>query len=154
MSASIFHAVSRKSGPTALILSRQNLPILNDIPLEARRLGTLRGAYIAKRETGTLKKIIIATGSELQYAVEAGKIEPQTRVVSMPCMELFERQDAQYKEEVLPPDCKNRIAIEAGVTGMWYKYADKVIGTDDFGFSADGPELFEAFGINTKSLLG
>lgn len=148
------HAVSRKSGPTALILSRQNLPILNDIPLEARRLGTLRGAYIAKRETGTLKKIIIATGSELQYAVEAGKIEPQTRVVSMPCMELFERQDTQYKEEVLPSDCKNRIAIEAGVTGMWYKYASKVIGTDDFGFSADGPELFEAFGINAKSLLG
>ena len=72
----------------------------------------------------------------------------------MPCMELFERQDTQYKEEVLPPDCKNRIAIEAGVTGMWYKYASKVIGTDDFGFSADGPELFEAFGINAKSLLG
>lgn len=146
-------ALARKDGPTALILSRQNLPILNDIPVQTRRLGTLRGAYIAKREIGELKKIIIATGSELQYAMSAGKIEPQTRVVSMPCMELFERQSAEYKEEILPSDCQNRIAIEAGVTGMWYKYAKKVIGTDDFGFSADTPELFAAFGINTQSLL-
>lgn len=148
------HALARKDGPTALILSRQNLPIQNDIPVETRRLGTLRGAYIAKREVGALRKIIIATGSELQYAMQAGKIEPDTRVVSMPCMELFERQSAEYKDEVLPADCRNRIAIEAGVTGMWYKYAKKVVGTDDFGFSADTPELFEAFKINTQSLLG
>ena len=86
--------------------------------------------------------------------MQAGKIEPDTRVVSMPCMELFERQSAEYKDEVLPADCRNRIAIEAGVTGMWYKYAKKVVGTDDFGFSADTPELFEAFKINTQSLLG
>ena len=72
----------------------------------------------------------------------------------MPCMELFERQDAEYKDEVLPPDCQNRIAIEAGVTGLWHKYAKKAVGTDDFGFSADGPELFESFGINAQSLLG
>lgn len=148
------HALARKDGPTALALSRQNLPILDEIPVETRRLGTLRGAYIAKREAGDLKKIIIATGSELQCALEAGKIEPHTRVVSMPCMELFERQDAEYKDEVLPPDCQNRIAIEAGVTGLWHKYAKKAVGTDDFGFSADGPELFESFGINAQSLLG
>ena len=147
-------ALARKDGPTALILSRQNLPILNSIPVETRRLGTLKGAYIAKKETAALSKIIIATGSELQYALSAGAKEPGTRVVSMPSMEVFERQNDEYKEQVLPKSCKNRIAIEAGITAMWYKYADKVVGTDDFGFSADTPELFEAFGINEKSLLG
>lgn len=147
-------ALARKDGPTALILSRQNLPILNSIPVETRRFGTLKGAYIAKKETAPLSKIIIATGSELQYAISAGAKEPGTRVVSMPSMEVFERQSSEYKEDVLPKSCRNRIAIEAGISAMWYKYADKVVGTDDFGFSADTPELFEAFGINEKSLLG
>ncbi len=147
-------ALARKDGPTALILSRQNLPILNSIPVETRRFGTLKGAYIAKKETAPLSKIIIATGSELQYAISAGAKEPGTRVVSMPSMEAFERQSSEYKEDVLPKSCRNRIAIEAGISAMWYKYADKVVGTDDFGFSADTPELFEAFGINEKSLLG
>ena len=147
-------ALTRKDGPTALALSRQDLPILNSIPVSVRREGTLKGAYIAKKETEKLEKIIIATGSELQLALKAGEKEPATRVVSMPCMEAFERQSAEYKEEVLPECCKNRIAIEAGITGLWYKYADRVVGTDDFGFSADTPELFEAFGINEESVLG
>ena len=90
----------------------------------------------------------------MQYAISAGAKEPGTRVVSMPSMEVFERQSSEYKEDVLPKSCRNRIAIEAGISAMWYKYADKVVGTDDFGFSADTPELFEAFGINEKSLLG
>lgn len=147
-------ALARKNGPTALILSRQNLPLLSKVPAQTKRLGTLRGAYIAKREIGKLEKIVIATGSEVQWAMKAGEIEATTRVVSMPSMEIFERQSAEYKEEVLPSSCTNRIAIEAGVSLPWYKYAKKVVATDDFGFSADAPYLFEAFNIGEKPLLG
>ena len=147
-------ALARKDGPTALILSRQNLPLLSKVPAQTKRLGTLRGAYIAKREIGRLEKIVIATGSEVQWAMKAGEIEAATRVVSMPSMEIFERQSAEYKEEVLPSSCTNRIAIEAGVSLPWYKYAKKVVATDDFGFSADAPYLFEAFNIGEKPLLG
>ena len=86
--------------------------------------------------------------------MKAGEIEATTRVVSMPSMEIFERQSAEYKEEVLPSSCQNRIAIEAGVSLPWYKYAKKVVATDDFGFSADAPYLFEAFNICEKPLLG
>ncbi len=147
-------ALARKDGPTALILSRQNLPLLSKVPAQTKRLGTLKGAYIAKREIGKLEKIVIATGSEVQWAMKAGEIEATTRVVSMPSMEIFERQSAEYKEEVLPSSCTNRIAIEAGVSLPWYKYAKKVVATDDFGFSADAPYLFEAFNIGEKPLLG
>lgn len=147
-------ALARKDGPTALILSRQNLPLLSKVPAQTKRLGTLKGAYIAKREIGKLEKIVIATGSEVQWAMKAGEIEATTRVVSMPSMEIFERQSAEYREEVLPSSCQNRIAIEAGVSLPWYKYAKKVVATDDFGFSADAPYLFEAFNIGEKPLLG
>ena len=147
-------ALARKDGPTALILSRQNLPLLSKVPAQTKRLGTLKGAYIAKREIGKLEKIVIATGSEVQWAMKAGEMEATTRVVSMPSMEIFERQSAEYKEEVLPSSCTNRIAIEAGVSLPWYKYAKKVVATDDFGFSADAPYLFEAFNIGEKPLLG
>ncbi len=147
-------AMAKKDGPTALILSRQNLPLLNSISAQEKRLGTLKGAYVAKKESGELKKIIIATGSELQWAMKAGEKEPNTRVVSMPSMEVFDRQSDSYKDEVLPQSCKNRIAIEAGISQMWYKYASKVVATDDFGFSADAPYLFDAFKINEESLLG
>ena len=147
-------ALAHTDGPTALILSRQNLPLLAKVPAQTKRLGTLKGAYIAKKEIGKLEKIVIATGSEVQWAMKAGEIEATTRVVSMPSMEIFERQSAEYKEEVLPPSCQNRIAIEAGVSLPWYKYAKKVVATDDFGFSADAPYLFEAFNISEKPLLG
>lgn len=147
-------ALARKDGPTALILSRQNLPLLSKVPAQTKRLGTLKGAYIAKREIGKLEKIVIATGSEVQWAMKAGEMEATTRVVSMPSMEIFERQSAEYKEDVLPSSCTNRIAIEAGVSLPWYKYAKKVVATDDFGFSADAPYLFEAFNIGEKPLLG
>ena len=147
-------ALARTDGPTALILSRQNLPLLAKVPAQTKRLGTLKGAYVAKKEIGRLEKIVIATGSEVQWAMKAGEIEATTRVVSMPSMEIFERQSAEYKEEVLPSSCQNRIAIEAGVSLPWYKYAKKVVATDDFGFSADAPYLFEAFNISEKPLLG
>lgn len=147
-------ALAKKDGPTALILSRQNLPLLSSIPAQTKREGTLKGAYIAKKETAPLKKIIIATGSELQWALKAGEQEASTRVVSMPSMEVFERQSEEYKSEVLPQSCQNRIAIEAGISQPWYKYASKIVATDDFGFSADAPYLFDAFNISEKPLLG
>mmetsp|Transcript_38723 Transcript_38723/g.71739 ORF Transcript_38723/g.71739 Transcript_38723/m.71739 type:complete len:96 (+) Transcript_38723:2-289(+) len=78
------------------------------------------------------------------------------RVVSMPCFERFDRQDASYKEEVLPPSCTKRLAIEAGVTGMWYKYVGldgKVIGTDKFGFSAPGDTVMAEFGLTAANLV-
>merc|ERR1740123_2018923 len=147
-------SVDRKNGPSALVLSRQNVRTLSEIPVASRRMGTLRGGYVALKETAQLELIILASGSELQLAMEAAKeLGGAVRVVSMPCFERFERQDDAYKAEVLPACITKRVAIEAGVSGLWYKYANKVIGTDDFGFSAPGGTVMDAFGINVENLL-
>jgi len=150
-------SVDRKDGPTALILSRQNVRTLNEISVADRRMGTLKGGYVALKETGDLKMIILGSGSELQWALDAAKdLGDGVRVVSMPCFERFERQDAAYKAEVLPSSCTKRLAIEAGVSGLWYKYVGldgKVIGTDKFGFSAPGDTVMEAFGMNAKNVV-
>merc|ERR1711918_216760 len=132
-------------GPTALILSRQDLPILDVEP--SKREGTLMGGYTIVKETAELENIIIAVGSELHLAVEAAaELGAGTRVVSMPCVELFERQSAEYIESVLPKAMKSKTtAVEAGVTSPWYKYADKVLGVDTFGESAPAP-LFRGQG--------
>lgn len=101
--------------------------------------------------------IIIASGSELSVAMDAAKeLGDGVRVVSMPSMEIFERQSDDYKEEVLPASCTKRVAVEAGVTPMWYKYVGmegKVLGTDKFGLSAPGDTVFEQFGINAKGVV-
>lgn len=150
-------SVTRMNGPTALIFSRQNVRTLNEIPVKDRREGTLKGGYIAKKETGDLSMIIMASGSELQWAMDAAKeLGDGVRVVSMPCFERFDRQSADYKESVLPASCTKRVAIEAGVTGLWYKYTGlngKVIGTDKFGFSAPGDTVMKEFGITTENLV-
>jgi transketolase len=150
-------SVDRKNGPTALILSRQNVRTLNEISVADRRMGTLKGGYVALKETGDLKMILLGSGSELQWALDAAKdLGDGVRVVSMPCFERFERQDAAYKAEVLPSSCTKRVAIEAGVSGLWYKYVGldgKVIGTDKFGFSAPGDTVMAAFGMNAENLL-
>lgn len=150
--AAMVHSVTRKEGPTALIFSRQNVKQNDDMDYMARREGALKGAYIAKKETGDLDLIIIATGSEVQHALEAAKDMPGARVVSMPCMELYERQSADYKESVLPSSCTKRIAMEAGVTGLWYKYASKVVGVDRFGFSAPGDIVMKELGMSADNL--
>jgi len=140
-------------GPTAFILSRQDLPNMTSIPVEVRREGTLKGAYIAKKETAVLENILIASGSEVLLALEAAeKLGAGTRVVSMPCMEIFDAQSNDYKKSVLP-ECKNVIAIEAGSSLPWHKYANKFVCTDTFGFSADGPELYEHFEITVDGVL-
>ena len=150
--AAYVSSVTRKEGPTALILSRQNLAQNTDMAAMERREGALKGAYIAKKESGDLDLIILATGSEVQHALAAAKDMPGARVVSMPCMELYERQSDDYKETVLPSTCTKRIAMEAGVSGLWYKYASKVVGVDRFGFSAPGDIVMKELGMSAENL--
>merc|ERR1712176_723031 len=150
--AAMIHSVTRKEGPVALIFSRQNIDQNNDMDYVERREGTLKGAYVAKKESGDLDLIIMATGSEVQHALKAAADLPGARVVSMPCMELFERQSDDYKESVLPSSCTKRIAMEAGVTGLWYKYASKVVGVDRFGFSAPGDIVMKELGMTAENL--
>ncbi len=150
-------AMQHTTGPTALILSRQSVPTLADIPVGERRHGVLRGAYVAIRETTPLETILLASGSELQHALSAAStLGPSTRVVSVPCMERFDREPAAYREELLPPSCTRRVAIEAGVTGLWYKYVGSegsVVGIDRFGISAPGAEVLAKLGITPEALI-
>ncbi|MGH7945561.1 MAG: transketolase-like TK C-terminal-containing protein, partial [Opitutaceae bacterium] len=150
-------ALERMDGPTLLALTRQALPMLNDIPLQARREGVLKGGYVAARETAELSHILIATGSELQYALAAAKtLGAGVRVVSMPCTQRFDRQSAGYRESVLPTSCRKRVAIEAGVTLMWHKYVGldgKVIGIDRFGLSAPAGAVFKELGITAEAVV-
>jgi transketolase len=149
-------AFSRADGPTLLALSRQDLPHQGHLSAAARREGTLKGAYVLVKESAPLEAIVIATGSEVQWAVEAAKGRPGVRVVSMPSMEIFDRQDAAYRESVLPAACTKRIAIEAGVTGLWWKYVGtqgQVIGIDRFGISAPGNQVFKELGITTEAVV-
>jgi transketolase len=150
--AAMVSSVTRQEGPTALIFSRQNMNQNNDMDYMARRAGALKGGYIAKKETGDLDLIILATGSEVQHALTVAADMSGARVVSMPCIEAFERQSDEYKEDVLPSSCTKRVAMEAGVTGLWYKYASKVVGVDEFGFSAPGDIVMKAKGMTAENL--
>ncbi len=150
-------AAQRIDGPTLIALTRQVVPILNDVDLSARREGVLRGGYIAKKEKGKLDLIIMSCGSELQHALAAAKeLGDGTRVVSMPCFERFERESEKYREEVLPESCRRRVAIEAGVPEIWYQYVGldgKVIGLHEFGLSAPGAEVMKERGIDAKHVI-
>jgi len=150
--ASFVSSVTRKEGPTALIFSRQNMDQNDAVDYMERREGALKGAYIAKKETEDLDLIILATGSEVQHALKAAADLPGARVVSMPCMSVYERQSDDYKESVLPSSCTKRIAMEAGVSGLWYKYASKVVGVDRFGFSAPGDIVMSELGMTPENL--
>lgn len=150
--AAFVSSVTHKEGPTALIFSRQNMDQNDAMDYMARREGALKGAYVAKKETADLDLIIMATGSEVQHALKAAADLPGARVVSMPCMEVFEAQSDDYKESVLPSSCTKRIAMEAGVSGLWYKYASKVVGVDRFGFSAPGDIVMKELGMSPENL--
>merc|ERR1712154_661687 len=153
--AAYVSSVTRKEGPTALILSRQGIDQNDALPAAERRAGTLKGGYVAKKETAPLDLIIMATGSEVQHALKAAADIPGARVVSLPCFEAFERQSDSYKEEVMPASCTKRIAMEAGVSGLWYKYVGtqgKVLGVDRFGFSAPGDIVMKELGMTAESL--
>jgi transketolase len=150
-------AAQHVDGPTLLALSRQAVPMLNEIDVKTRREGVARGGYIAKRETGKLDLILMSCGSELQHAMKAAaELGEGTRVVSLPCFERFNRQPAEYREEVLPRSCRRRVAIEAGVPDTWYQYVGldgKIIGLHRFGISAPGDQAMKEFGIDAAHVV-
>jgi transketolase len=149
-------ALQHKDGPTALVLSRQNLPTL-----EVAAGSVAKGAYVvAESSTPTPELILIATGSEVSLALAAkAKLDSEgisTRVVSMPSMELFDAQDESYRTSILPKDVRKRVAIEAGASLGWYKYVGDggaVIGLDRFGASADGDVIMEKLGFNVDNVV-
>ncbi|MEC7358091.1 MAG: transketolase [Verrucomicrobiota bacterium] len=155
--AAFVGALQRGDGPTALMLTRQGIPNMDEISAEERRSGTLRGGYIAKKEEGDLTTILLASGSEVQHAmIAAEKIGDGVRVVSMPCFERFDREPKEYREEILPSSCTKRIAIEAGVSGLWWKYVGdegKVIGIDRFGISAPGGTVMTELSMTPEALI-
>src|ERR1700730_8973020 len=155
--AAFVAAIQRTDGPTLLALTRQAVPMLNDVDLTARREGVARGGYIAKKEKGKLDLIIISCGSELQHALAAAKeLGENVRVVSMACFERFERESEKYREEVLPKSCRKRVAIEAGVPDTWYQYVGldgKVVGLRRFGMSAPGAEVMKELGIDAQHVV-
>jgi transketolase len=149
----------RVAGPTAMIFSRQTLPA--QITHVDQALLAHRGGYILVPEQGNLDAIIIATGSEVALAVEAAErltaAGKGIRVVSMPCAEVFEAQEAGYREAVLPSDVLARVAVEAAHTDFWYKYVGldgRVVGMSSFGESAPAGDLFHHFGITTDNVVG
>ena len=155
--AAFVGALQRGDGPTALMLTRQGIPNMDEISAEERRSGTLRGGYIAKKEEGDLTTILLASGSEVQHAMSAAeKIGDGVRVVSMPCFERFDRESQEYREKILPSSCTKRIAIEAGVSGLWWKYVGdngKVIGIDRFGISAPGGTVMTELSMTPETLI-
>ena len=150
-------AFMKTDGPTMLVLTRQNLPTQNDIPVATRREGVVHGGYIAKKETGKLEFILLASGSELQHALKAAEtLGAGARVVSMPCFERFERQSAEYKESVLPKSCRKRVSIEAGISDPWFRYVGldgKTVAIDRFGLSAPGNIVMEQLGITAAKVV-
>ncbi len=150
-------ALEKKSGPTLIALSRQAVPIYNEIPVATRREGVLKGAYIAVKETAALEVILLSAGSELAHAVAAAKtLGAGVRVVSVPCFERFEAQSAEYRESVLPNAMRKRVAIEAGVSDPWFKLVGldgKVVGIDRFGISAPGNQVMEKLGMTAQSVV-
>ena len=152
-------AIERKDGPTSLIFSRQGLP--HQVRSDEQLSLIAHGGYILKDCGGKPEAIIIATGSEVALAMEAAKqLEEEghkVRVVSMPCTEVFDLQDHEYRESVLPSDVTARVAVEAGVTDFWWKYVGpqgRVIGIDRFGESAPANVLFPHFGFTVDHVVG
>ncbi|MEN8549274.1 transketolase [Acinetobacter soli] len=147
-------ALERKDGPTALILSRQNLPFQSRT--EAQIQDAAKGGYVLAKEKGELKAIIIATGSEVSIAMDAYAQLEGVRVVSMPCAELFMTQDAAYREAVLPASIRARVAVEAAHVDYWWKFVGldgKVIGMTTYGESAPAKDLFQHFGITSQAVI-
>ena len=146
-------ALERPDGPVALALTRQKLPTFDRTEV-APADGALRGAYtLWQRGEGEPEAIVIATGSEVHLALEAAQsLEANVRVVSMPCWELFEEQDDDYQDSVLPPAVETRLAVEAGVTLGWERYASAIIGIDHFGASAPYQRIFAEFGITAEAI--
>ncbi len=152
-------AIANREGPTALVLTRQNVPPL-DRSHGAPASELARGAYILREPATTPDVILIATGSEVSIAFEAAQLLSQTgvaaRVVSMPSWELFDAQPQEYHNYVLPPRIEQRVSIEAGVTIGWERYVGttgRAIGINSFGRSAPGDELYRRFGLTAERVV-
>ena len=151
-------AIERSDGPTSLVLTRQGLPHQKR---DAGQIAAIaRGAYVLTDCDGTPDIIFVATGSEVALATSAAEVlageNVKVRVVSMPCTERFDAEDAAYRESVLPSEVTCRVAIEAGVTEGWWRYVGpqgRVIGLDRFGASAPAEELFKHFGFSTENVV-
>lgn len=151
-------AIIRQDGPSALVFSRQTLP--HQVGAAERVSDVARGAYVLREEQGELEAIVIATGSEVALAIDAAeKLSAAgrgVRVVSMPCADVFERQDAVYREAVLPSHILARVAVEASHMDWWYKYVGldgRVVGMSSFGESAPGPQLMKEFGFTVENVV-
>lgn len=151
-------AIERTDGPSTLIFTRQNLVQQSRTPEQVAAIR--RGGYVLLDSESTPDLIIIATGSEVELAVQAAKTLTAdghaVRVVSMPSTDVFEAQDAAYRQAVLPSSVTKRVAVEAGIVDSWYKYVGldgKIIGMTSFGESAPAEQLFEYFGITTANVI-
>ena len=148
-------AIERGNGPSCLIFSRQNLD--HQSRSEAQVADIARGGYVLKDGGANPSTILIATGSEVGLAMKAAaQLGDDVRVVSMPSTDVFDRQDAAYRESVLPRACRKRVAIEAGVSDFWRKYVGldgAVIGIDTFGASAPADKLFPHFGFTVERVV-
>ncbi|MFC7345087.1 transketolase-like TK C-terminal-containing protein, partial [Saccharopolyspora griseoalba] len=145
------------TGPAGLALTRQGVPTLEGTDAE----GVAKGAYVlAEAGNGSPQVVLMATGSEVQLAVEAREVLEDegvaTRVVSMPCVDWFERQDEAYRESVLPSSVKARVSVEAGIAMPWRQFvgdAGESVSLEHFGASADYKTLYEQFGITTEAVV-
>jgi transketolase len=151
-------AIERQNGPTILVFSRQNLPHIKRTQKQIEEIS--RGGYVISDSDGQPEAIIIATGSEVELAIKAAEqlnsMGKKIRVVSMPSTNIFDSQDAAYRESVLPSAVTKRVAVEAGVTDMWWKYVGthgKVVGIDHFGESAPAGQLFKEFGFTVENVV-
>jgi transketolase len=146
--------------PVGLALTRQNLPVLEGTK-ELAAEGVKKGGYVlADSSAGVPQVVLIATGSELQIAVEARNVLEgegvATRVVSMPSQELFDAQDQSYRDHVIPPAVKARVAVEAGIAQPWYRFtgdAGEIVSIEHYGASADYQTLFKEFGFTTDAVV-
>jgi transketolase len=151
-------AIERDDGPTALVLTRQGLPQL--ARGEPERAGVARGGYVLLDAAGGAPEcIVIAAGSEVALALPVVQKRPaagrRVRLVSMPSTDIFDAQDAAWREAVLPAAVTRRLAVEAGATGGWWKYVGlggRVLGVDQFGASGKAPDLFRKFGLTPDNV--
>jgi transketolase len=151
-------AIERDGGPSALIFSRQSLT--PQTRSQEQLVDIAKGGYILKDPDGKLDAIIIATGSEVEIAIDAAQSlfskGVNARVVSMPCAEIFSLQDLAYRESILPPSVRVRVAVEAGHSDYWYKYVGidgRVVGMTTFGESAPGEKIMEHFGFTVENVV-
>ncbi len=153
-----WRGILHRRAPAGIVLTRQNLPVLGT-DADAVRAGVARGAYVVA-DSDSPQVLLLATGSEVQLALSAAETLEASgvgvRVISMPCLEWFDAQEQAYRDSVLLPSVRARVAVEAGATLGWWRYvgdAGRVVGLDHFGASADYQVLFHEFGITTENIV-